>query len=171
MLFPMVITTLLVTLGGGSPLPFLSDPIEACETCLRMSFHAFCWSDNTCYSEGGYHPPSACAGGKASCSARPGGLGGHPCDCSECCGTDECGAPQCPAPGPSPGPAPTCGKKIQYPSGHFPTLQAQRPPQQTAVQGAVVAGNIKDAAALSAAAEPWVRNYLDTTVRAGVRGT
>ena len=166
----MVITTLLVTLGGGSPLPFLSDPIEACETCLRMSFHAFCWSDNTCYSEGGYHPPSACAGGKASCSADA-SLGGRPCDCTKCCGTDECGAPQCPAPGPSPGPAPTCGKKIQYPSGHFPTLQAQRPPQQTAVQGAVVAGNIKDAAALSAAAEPWVRNYLDTTVRAGVRGT
>ena len=156
---------LLLLLAAIATAAAYSDPVADCEACLRLSFHAFCFTDNQCYEHGTFQPPSEC---QASECASGHGLGGV-CECSACCGTDNCGAPQCPGPSPSPPPAPPqCSKRIQYPTGHFPTLQAQRPPQQTAVQAAVVAGNVKDAADKSAAAEPWVRTYLETTVRKGI---
>ena len=137
----------------------LADPITDCENCISYANfgHVYCWPQQKCFSS----DSAPCD--ESQCTS---GWLGNACDCKSCCGPDAgCGAPpSCSAPGPSPGPPP-CATRVAFPKGHFPTLQAQRPPQQTAVQASVRAAAVKDAPARSAAAKPWVLNYLDTAVR------
>jgi hypothetical protein len=70
----------------------------------------------------------------------------------------------------------TCATKKKYPATRVPGKQRYRPPHQTAVQKTVRSGNVlgnvswgQNAKSLHAAAEPWVRHYLETQVRPNIK--
>ena len=132
-----------------------------CESCISAPFMAWCFPQQSCYASGKIACDlSQCASGSMMI---PG------CDCHQCTSSSgACGAPIPGPPGPPPPPKPPqCKQRVKFPSGHYPTLQAQRPPQQTAVQASVRASNVKDAASLSAAATPKVMSLLDATRASG----
>ena len=133
-----------------------------CGSCIGTPFMAWCFPQRACYASGRLAcSMSQCASGSMM---TPG------CDCHRCVSpSGACGAPRPspppgppqPPPPPPPPPPPQCQRRVRFPDGHWPTLQAQRPPQQTAVQASVRATNVAPSASLSKGAEPAVLRLLD----------